>query len=325
MWFSEIGTTLKKEHFKVKLQLIQVCQSYFFPHKSNLTQLNAQPLSVSHVLLLISWVEHSLNLPISLVSVQPLSTLEDGCDRVGCVGHLNALQVPPAACAAVVVLHLDPQELPKVQHLQDKAVRLAPFKEVAELLAQVTLARVTVDAVDGEENVGICAGRFDVPSDDDDFILDRNQATDFAGETLNGLVALKCQELVLFGCQGDFCITVEEIPEQGGGKVLESHPRTFILFFGTQCSTTHLFPSSFSVTTTSMTCQKASLLTFLPSFVMCPRQMPAISPTCLDENSNMSVAPLSKDESFNLLDPVQRTVKFTGVPESFSFSCASWD
>lgn len=158
------------------------------------------------------------------MSVQPLSTLEDGCDRVGCVGHLDALQVPPAACPAVVMLHFDPQELPEVQHLQDKAVCLPPFKKVAELLPKMTLARVTIDAVDGEENVGVCASIFDVPCDDDDFVLDRNQATDFACETLNGFVALKCQELVLFGCQGDFRITVEEIPKQKGRKVLEFHP-----------------------------------------------------------------------------------------------------
>ena len=41
----------------------------------------------------------------------------------------------------------------------------------------------------------------------------------------------------------------------------------------------HLLPSSFSVTTTSMTCQKASPFTFLPSLVIWPIEMPAISPS----------------------------------------------
>lgn len=55
---------------------------------------------------------------------------------------------------------------------------------------------------------------------------------------------------------------------------------------------THLFPSSFSVTTTSRTCQKSSPFTFFPSLVMWPMQIPAISPRCLDVNSKVSVAPL---------------------------------
>lgn len=80
----------------------------------------------------------------------------------------------------------------------------------------MTLARVTVDAIDADENVGVCASSFHVPGDDYDFILDGDQLADFAREALDGLEALKCQELVLFGCQGDLCITAEEIPEQKG-------------------------------------------------------------------------------------------------------------
>lgn len=112
------------------------------------------------------------------------------------------------------MLHFDSQQLPKVQHLQDKAVRPPSLKKVAELLPQMTLARVAVDAVDGDVNVGVCAGPFHVPGDDDDFILDGDQVADFAREALDGLEALKCLELVLFGCQGDLCIAVEEIPER---------------------------------------------------------------------------------------------------------------
>lgn len=42
----------------------------------------------------VARVENALDLPIGLASVQPLATLEDGRDRGGCVGHLDALQIP---------------------------------------------------------------------------------------------------------------------------------------------------------------------------------------------------------------------------------------
>lgn len=157
-------------------------------------------------------VENALDLPIGLASVQPLATLEDGRDRVGCVGHLDALQIPATVGAVVVVLHFDPQQFPKVQHLHDKAVRAPLLEQVAELLPQLTLARVPVDTEDGDENVGVCASPFNVPGDDDDFILDRDEFTDFACEALDRLETLKSHELVFFGCQWNFSITVEEIP-----------------------------------------------------------------------------------------------------------------
>lgn len=62
------------------------------------------------------------------------------------------------------------------------------------------LARVTVYPIDSDENVGICAGCFDVPCDDDNFVPDRNQVANFACKALNRLVALKSLELVFFGC-----------------------------------------------------------------------------------------------------------------------------
>lgn len=79
-----------------------------------------------------------------------------------------------------------------------------------------------------------------------------------------------------------------------GGKSWSHISTINVMFYITKRRFTHLFPSSFSVTTTSMTCQKAPLFTFFPSLVMWPMQMPAISPTCFDENSNVSVAPLRK-------------------------------
>lgn len=112
----------------------------------------------------------------------------------------------------VVVLYFDPQQFPEVQHLHDKAVRAPSFEQVAEFLPQLMLARVPVDAKDGDENVGVCASSFNVPSDDDDFVFDRDEFTDFACEALDRLGTLECQKLVFFGRQWNFSITVEEIP-----------------------------------------------------------------------------------------------------------------
>lgn len=124
------------------------------------------------------------------------------------------------------MLHFDPQQLPEVQHLQNKAVCSPSLEQVAELLPQMTLARVAVDAVDGDEDVGVRAGPFHIPGDDDDFILDGDQVADLASEALDGLEALKCQELVLFGCQWDSCIAVEEIPEREGRVGVTPAPST---------------------------------------------------------------------------------------------------
>lgn len=134
------------------------------------------------------------------MSIQPLPALEDGCHRVGSVCHLNALQVPPAVGAAVVVLHLDPQELSEVQHLQNEAVCSASLEKVAELLSQCTLPRIPVDPIDGNKDVGVGACTLHVPRDHDDFVLDRHEAANFAGEALDGLKALEREKLVFFGC-----------------------------------------------------------------------------------------------------------------------------
>lgn len=72
------------------------------------------------------------------------------------------------------MLHFNPQQLPKVQHLQNKAICSPSLEKVAELVLQMTLAWVTVDAIDGHENIGVCACTFHIPGDDDDFVLDRN-------------------------------------------------------------------------------------------------------------------------------------------------------
>lgn len=110
------------------------------------------------------------------------------------------------------MLHFDSQQLPEVQHLQNEALCAPSLKKVAKRLPQMTLPRITVDAIHGDEDVGICAGILYIPSDDDNFVLHRDQVADSARKALDGLEALKCEEFVLFGCQWDLCITVEEIP-----------------------------------------------------------------------------------------------------------------
>lgn len=111
------------------------------------------------------------------------------------------------------MLHLDPHQLPKVEHLHNELVRLPSLEEVAELLLQVTLARVPINSEDSDEHICVRSGPFDVPGDDDDFVLDRDQFANFARKALNGFITLKCLELVLFGWQRDLCITVKEKPK----------------------------------------------------------------------------------------------------------------
>lgn len=184
-----------------------------YTKKPKRTKLLTRPcVRLSQASLSVLRVEDALDLPIGLAGVQPLAALEDGGDRVGRVGHLDALQVPAAVGAAAVVLHFDPQQFPEVQRLHDEAVGAPPLEQVAELLPQRTLARVPVDAEDGDENAGVCAGPFDVPGDDDDFVPDRDEFADFAGEALDGLTTLKGHELVSLGRQWNFSITTEEIP-----------------------------------------------------------------------------------------------------------------
>lgn len=112
------------------------------------------------------------------------------------------------------MLHLDPEQLPEVQHLHHEAVRPPALEQVTELLPHLAPARVSVDAVDGHENVGVRAGSFHVTRDDDDLVLDRDQVANFACEALDGLEALERLELVLLSCQGELCVAVEEISEQ---------------------------------------------------------------------------------------------------------------
>ena len=112
------------------------------------------------------------------------------------------------------MLHGDPEQLAHVQHLQDEAVRVAALEKVPELLPELPLARVSVDAVYGDEDVGVGAGLLHVPGHDDDLVPDGNQVAHLAREAFDGLVGLKGLELVLLGCQGNLGVAVEEVPVQ---------------------------------------------------------------------------------------------------------------
>lgn len=160
----------------------------------------------------VSGIQHSLDLPVCFSSVQPLPTHENGGHPVGSVGDLHTLQVPACFGASVVMLHPHPQELPQVQHLQHEAVGVASLKQVAELLLQGAFARVPVDPVDGDEDVGVGASAFHVTGDNDDLVLHRHQAPHLTGEALHGLGAFKGLEVILFGREGDLCITVKCVP-----------------------------------------------------------------------------------------------------------------
>lgn len=157
---------------------------------------------------------------VSPFGVQPLPTEEDGGDAVGRVGDLHAVQQPARVHARVVVLHPDLLQLSHVQHFQQESVRPPAFKEVAKLLAQLAAARVPVGAVDGDENVGVRARPLLVSRDDDDLVLDGHQTSGLAGEALDGLCALKRQELVSLRGQRDAGIAAEDVP--GGGDTRSS-------------------------------------------------------------------------------------------------------
>lgn len=150
---------------------------------------------------------------VSPFGVQPLPTEEDGGDAVGRVGDFHAVQQPARVHARVVVLHPDLLQLPHVQHFQQESVRPPAFEEVAKLLPQLAAARVPVGAVDGDENVGVRAGPLLVPRDDDDLVLDGHQTPGLAGEALDGLCALKRQELVSLVGQRDAGVAAEDVPE----------------------------------------------------------------------------------------------------------------
>lgn len=158
---------------------------------------------------LIPRVQHSLNLPISFVVVQPLPTHENSRHPVGRVCDLYAFKVPAGVRTRVVMLDTHPQQFPKVQHLQYEPICATAFKKVTELLLEGALARVSIDTVDGDKDVGVCSTSLDVARDDDDLILDGHQAAHLAGKALHALGALKRHEGILFGSKGDLSVTVK--------------------------------------------------------------------------------------------------------------------
>ena len=163
-------------------------------------------------------VNNPEDLSVRLLGVQPLPTHKDGGDPVGGVGDLHAVQQPARTQACVVVLHLHPEQLTHVQHLQDKAVRLLALKQVSKLLPELPAARVTVGAVERDEDVGVGAGALLVRRDDDDLVLDRHQAAGLAGEALHRARALEGHELVPLGREWDLSVARKNVPEWMGGE-----------------------------------------------------------------------------------------------------------
>lgn len=164
---------------------------------------------------LIFWVEDPGNVSVSPFGVQPLPTEEDGGDAVGRVGDFHTIQQPARVHARVVVLHSDLLQLPHVQHFQQESVCPPAFEEVAKLLPQLAAARVPVGAVDGDENVGVRARPLLLARNDDDLVLDGHQTSGLAGEALDGLCALKRQELVSLRGQRDPGVAAEDVPAGG--------------------------------------------------------------------------------------------------------------
>lgn len=154
-------------------------------------------------------------MPVGPFGVQPLPPEEDGGDAVGRVGDLHPIQQPPRVHTRVVVLHSDLLQLSHVQHFQQESVRPPAFEEVAKLLPQLASTRVPVGTVDGDENVGVRARPLLVARDHDDLVLDGHQTPGLAGEALDGLCALKCEELVSLRGQRDAGVAAEDVP--GGG------------------------------------------------------------------------------------------------------------
>lgn len=110
------------------------------------------------------------------------------------------------------MLHPDFLQLSHVQHLQQETVRLLTLEEVAELLPQLPTARISIGAVDGDENVGVRPRSLLVACDHDDLVFDGHQAPSLTGKALQGLCALEGQEIVPLRRERDEGFAGEEVP-----------------------------------------------------------------------------------------------------------------
>lgn len=107
----------------------------------------------------------------------------------------------------------------------------------------------------------------------------------------------KVEKSSLFGERGMRALQLKMYLEGGGGRGGGQYELNTPTCAWIVDLMSYLFPSSLSVTTTSSTRQNTSPFTFFPSLGVCPRQMPAMSPKFLDENSNLSTFPLRREEN----------------------------
>lgn len=153
--------------------------------------------------------------PIPSIFIQPLPTGKYGGDASGRVGDLHPLHQPARGEASVVVLDPDLLQLPHVQRFQVEPVGFASLKEVPELVLQGAAPRVPVEAVDGDEDIGVGARALLEARDHNGLVLDWHQAPGLAGKALRDLGTLEDFVVPPLVPQGDLHVAPEEVPAAG--------------------------------------------------------------------------------------------------------------
>lgn len=159
-------------------------------------------------------MENPDNLPVSLLGVQPLPTEEYCGYAIGRVGDFHPFKHPSRAEARIIVLHSNSLQLSHVQHLKQETISLPTFEKIAKPLPQLPTTRVAIGAVDGDENIGICSCSLLVACDNEDLILDGDQAARLTGKALNDLFTLKAEELIPLWREGNEGIADEDVPKK---------------------------------------------------------------------------------------------------------------
>lgn len=112
-------------------------------------------------------------------------------------------------------------QLPHVQHFHRETVCLPTFKKVTKLLTQLPATRISIGAIESNENIGIGSCTLFITCDDDDLIFDRYQASSFACKALDGLCALNGDEIVPLRRKRNEGIAFEKVPGDNGAEQKE--------------------------------------------------------------------------------------------------------